>query len=232
MRILTAFLLISFVSLPGMSQDVTPSEAESAVSFLAKTFANNTLAPREGQLAEGGKWLLSTHLTLPAPVECEKQRCIEVIYQAAAPAQDCRWLIRLSAGNGETPLVLAENDDASMRTIRVAFPAGSQEEIHNAKASYPPIAVAAHVSGDVLIGVIVDAKGRITNKQVLSGPNMLKGAALISLDKASFDPLSLGGKPISWRGIIHESFKTSGPPNATVAITVELPSDARTSGNS
>jgi protein TonB len=46
------------------------------------------------------------------------------------------------------------------------------------KPSYPPIARAAHVWGDVQIAVLIDSNGKISEEKFRSGPPMLQQAAL------------------------------------------------------
>lgn len=60
---------------------------------------------------------------------------------------------------------------------------------------YPAIARAAHISGDVLLHVIIGEDGAPKAIQVLTGPEMLKGAALEAVKEWRFRPYLLNGQP-------------------------------------
>lgn len=53
---------------------------------------------------------------------------------------------------------------------------------------YPPIARAAQVQGDVVIAVVIDAKGAVSSEKAVSGPAMLQQAALDAVKKWQFSP--------------------------------------------
>lgn len=61
---------------------------------------------------------------------------------------------------------------------------------------YPPIAAAAHIEGDVVIFVLIDAKGQVASENVLSGPAMLQQAALDAVRKWQFTPFTANGVPV------------------------------------
>jgi hypothetical protein len=54
---------------------------------------------------------------------------------------------------------------------------GTPKVIKKTDPVYPPIARAAHVSGDVKLKVQIDAKGHVVGSTAISGPAMLVGAA-------------------------------------------------------
>jgi TonB family protein len=62
---------------------------------------------------------------------------------------------------------------------------------------YPPIAAAAHIEGDVVISVVIDAKGQVASEKVLSGPAMLQQAALDAVKRWQFTAFTLNGIPAS-----------------------------------
>jgi len=61
--------------------------------------------------------------------------------------------------------------------------------------AYPPISAAARIEGDVVISVVIDAKGQILSEKVLSGPAMLQQAALDAVKKWQFTPFNVNGAP-------------------------------------
>jgi protein TonB len=62
---------------------------------------------------------------------------------------------------------------------------------------YPPMARSQHVSGNVQIDALIDADGNVGAMKVLSGPALLRDAALQSLKQWKYQPAELDGKPTS-----------------------------------
>ena len=62
---------------------------------------------------------------------------------------------------------------------------------------YPQMARTQHVSGNVQIDALIDADGNVSAMKVLSGPALLREAALQSLKQWKYQPAELDGKPTS-----------------------------------
>jgi TonB family protein len=62
---------------------------------------------------------------------------------------------------------------------------------------YPQMARTQHVSGNVQIDALIDAEGNVSAMKVLSGPALLRDAALQSLKQWKYQPAELDGKPTS-----------------------------------
>jgi protein TonB len=62
--------------------------------------------------------------------------------------------------------------------------------------TYPPLAKAAHVSGTVVIQATISKNGGVGNLRVISGPAMLRQAALDSVKSWRFRPYLLDGEPV------------------------------------
>ncbi len=61
---------------------------------------------------------------------------------------------------------------------------------------YPPLARNQHVGGDVKVDALIDANGRVTSMNVLSGPTLLHQAAMDALHQWKYQPATLDGKPV------------------------------------
>jgi len=61
---------------------------------------------------------------------------------------------------------------------------------------YPSLARNQHVGGDVKIDALIDANGRVTSMNVLSGPTLLHQAAMDALRQWKYQPAALDGKSI------------------------------------
>jgi len=62
---------------------------------------------------------------------------------------------------------------------------------------YPAMARSQHVSGNVQIDALIDADGNVSAMKVLSGPALLRQAALDSLKQWKYQAAELDGKPTS-----------------------------------
>ena len=76
--------------------------------------------------------------------------------------------------------------------------------------TYPPIAMAARVAGDVILRITISPSGEVTATHVLSGPAMLQGAAIEAIKHWSFQPFLLNGSPSAITTTITLSFHLAG----------------------
>ena len=60
---------------------------------------------------------------------------------------------------------------------------------------YPAIAKAAGVQGAVVMEAVISKAGRIESLHAVSGPAMLRGAALAAVQAARYEPYRLNGQP-------------------------------------
>lgn len=74
------------------------------------------------------------------------------------------------------------------------------------KPTYPPIAKAAKVSGNVVVQVTVDENGNVTSASPVSGHPLLQAAAVAAARNAKFSPTKLSGRPVKVSGVITYSF--------------------------
>ena len=72
--------------------------------------------------------------------------------------------------------------------------------------AYPAVAVANKVSGAVLVDVEVNAEGKVTEANAISGPELVREAAKKAALRWHFEPVDKGGKSRSVRltFIFHE----------------------------
>jgi TonB family protein len=61
---------------------------------------------------------------------------------------------------------------------------------------YPPIAVAARVSGTVILNITIGTNGRVYGIRVISGPAMLQQAAMESVKNWTFKHFTEKGEPV------------------------------------
>jgi TonB family protein len=71
---------------------------------------------------------------------------------------------------------------------------------------YPLVAKQAGIQGDVVVKTTIDEKGNVVNMQIVSGPALLRGAALAALRRWRYEPSTLNGQPISIQMLVTIKF--------------------------
>ena len=74
------------------------------------------------------------------------------------------------------------------------------------KPKYPADARAAHVSGTVVVQVLIDENGSVVSSRATSGNPLLVDAAEIAACSARFSPTLLSGQPVKVSGVISYNF--------------------------
>ena len=74
------------------------------------------------------------------------------------------------------------------------------------KPAYPPIAKAARASGVVTVQVTIDENGSVISANAISGPPLLRAAAVGAARQARFSPTKLSGQPVKVTGVINYNF--------------------------
>jgi TonB family protein len=69
--------------------------------------------------------------------------------------------------------------------------------LHSVPLAYPALATANRIEGDVEIQAVIDATGKVTSTKVLSGPALLRAAAVDAVRQQKYSPGTLDGKPIT-----------------------------------
>ena len=82
--------------------------------------------------------------------------------------------------------------------------------VHKTAPLYPDIAKFAHVFGTVVLQATVSKEGTIENLRVISGPNMLRQAALEAVKSWRYKPYLLNGDPVQVDTTVNVSFNPLG----------------------
>jgi protein TonB len=67
---------------------------------------------------------------------------------------------------------------------------------------YPAEAKAAGARGTVVVSVVVDEDGNVADAVAVSGPALLRDAAVAAARRAKFKPTFLSGRPVRFNGIV------------------------------
>ena len=106
--------------------------------------------------------------------------------------------VSASENNGPTLSVLStshRNEPAA--PVPICGDVRPAKLIKSVSPVYPQMAKSQHVSGNVQIDALIDADGNVSSMKVLSGPALLREAALQSLKQWKYQPAELDGKPTS-----------------------------------
>ncbi len=89
---------------------------------------------------------------------------------------------------------------------------------------YPPIALAAHVQGSVVLHAILSKQGTVENPQVISGPEMLRNAAMQAVRSWQYKPYLLGAEPVEVDTTVTVEFRLAeaAPPPQAVAMPADV----------
>jgi len=68
--------------------------------------------------------------------------------------------------------------------------------IHRVEPTYPALARAARIQGDVVLSAIISTNGDIQNLQLVSGHPMLVPSALAAVKQWRYKPYLLNGQPV------------------------------------
>lgn len=71
---------------------------------------------------------------------------------------------------------------------------------------YPPVAKAAGVRGTVVVKVVLDENGGVAEAEAVSGPPVLRDAAVEAARRALFSPTYLSGQLVKVSGVITYNF--------------------------
>jgi protein TonB len=82
--------------------------------------------------------------------------------------------------------------------------------LHGAKPQYPAIAKSAHVSGTVVLQATISKTGTIENLHVITGPVMLRQAAVDAVSSWQYRPYLLNGQPVAMDTTINVVFTAPG----------------------
>lgn len=74
--------------------------------------------------------------------------------------------------------------------------------INRVTPEYPKIARQTNVSGDVVVEILIDKNGRVIDARAVSGPALLRPAAVSAARGWTFHPTLLDGQPVNVTGAI------------------------------
>ena len=120
-----------------------------------------------------------------------------------------RLELRAGAGSGNGSVVVRAAPERKDGPVRVSSGVSSGLLLQPIRPVYPQIAVSARVEGTVIIRAVIDGRGQIVGAEVVSGPAMLRTAALDAVRTARYRPYLLNGSPTDVETTISVNFRLS-----------------------
>src|SRR5262249_8228594 len=102
----------------------------------------------------------------------------------------------LRTGTGGSPITSVAPTRSSADPMRVSKGVLTGMLLSPIRPVYPAIARAAGISGSVVVEAVISKTGIIESLHVISGPEMLRSAALDAIRAARYQPFRLNGEPI------------------------------------
>jgi TonB family protein len=99
---------------------------------------------------------------------------------------------------------------APSRPLAISSGVATGMLIHSTPPDYPPIAKTARVAGTVELHATISTNGTIEDLQVVSGPVMLRQAALDAVRKWRYKPYRLNNQPVEVKTTINVVFTLGG----------------------
>jgi periplasmic protein TonB len=112
----------------------------------------------------------------------------------------------LRTGSGSGPTVSAAPTQ-SAEPMRVSKGVLAGLLLSPIRPVYPAIARAAGISGSVVVEAVISKTGTIESLHVITGPEMLRSAALDAIRAARYQPFRLNGEPIEVQTTITVNFR-------------------------
>jgi len=113
-------------------------------------------------------------------------------------------------GMGTAPTPVVKAPEKPKGPTRVSAGVVSGLILSKTQPVYPPIAKAAHVSGTVVLHALISKTGTIENLTVVSGPEMLRAAALDAVRSWRYKPYLLNGEPTEVDTTVTVNFNLGG----------------------
>jgi len=97
-----------------------------------------------------------------------------------------------STGNSAVPRFVP----VAPQRIRISQGVTKGLLIHREEPTYPPLARASRVQGEVVLSAVIDTNGQIQNLQLVSGHPMLVPSAITAVKQWRYKPYLLNGQPV------------------------------------
>ena len=210
--ICTMFLFTASIASAAQTDAAVPRDlAEKAIHVVtAKSVLDTKVLVPETRKPLPSSGRFSVNSTRSEPCSKTPDPCLSVSYRAPDADVVCEWTVLLP-GDASDGQLLAENDNAARYFFLRLAPTEAAAFVQSRSiAQDPPIARAAHLTGDVTVRVVVGPDGLPKQVVPVNGPAMLQGAAIEAAKKWHFKHCTVGGRAVRYQMEITFMFRSAG----------------------
>lgn len=128
--------------------------------------------------------------------------------KAADALEQCACVMRLNRQEMEANKIDMQSMTIRFRAgvradgVNIPFPVMRRNAVHTEQPEYPPAAKSARITGAIVIEVVVDETGKVTDAKVKCGNDIFAQAAIEAARKWRFDPIKSPGAPAKVIGYV------------------------------
>lgn len=188
-------------------QQLIGQQAVEAVLDHYKIDPANLVSKTGKALPSDGTWAIGKD----TPDSCPKTAypCVRVLYKVPAAEVSCEWIVLLR-GSASENVILDLNEDAARYLARNPTDSLSNHALKQPAPIYPLNAKVAHIQGAVKMLVHIAATGHIDKITVISGPDVLRDAAVASVKQWVYKPLMVDSIAVPLQTAITINFRMGG----------------------
>lgn len=172
---------------PAASADSRGAAPEVKATTEAKREASHDFSLVPPHSGDSGNTSVASSTAIAAPTLAEALPSSDTLLPGTLPS--------LGAPAPVEPAVRLGGDVQPARLIRARLP------------DYPQLARTNHAAGDVTLDALVDASGNVRDVKVISGPVLLRAAAIAALLQWKYEPARLDGQPTPMHLTVTMKFK-------------------------
>jgi TonB family protein len=138
------------------------------------------------------QWTYKPYLLNGNPVEVDTTITVNYSLNQPIQADSLQDGVMDGTPNGAPPAL------APLPPGRIRVSAGVMATLIDTKKTpvYPEDAKAAHITGAVVLSGVIDTHGKVSDLNVVSGPELLRQAAMDAVSQWIYKPYLLNGKPV------------------------------------
>ena len=142
----------------------------------------------------------------PKPSDQKSATPTTTTSDAEEPKNEVEKMLAEAKKHGET-IFGTVIDESKHDTAQTADGVDRATILYLPQPGYPPIARAAHATGEVNVRVIIDYDGKVIAAAAISGHPLLQAASVKAAREALFGRLKMNGQPVRVTGVIRYTFK-------------------------
>lgn len=169
-------------------------------------------------LVAGGAWFYFTHarqaqeFSDSPPSDTSSSATAAPAPSAPASSAPANQMASAAIGTSKPP-VAETSSDSSNSEVQYVQPSVMEGNLLSApRPVYPPFARKSHVQGKVALRATISRAGSILTLHVISGPQLLRTAAVDAVRNWRYKPYSVNGQPVDVSTIVYVNFSLAPPP--------------------